>query len=139
MITKDRYSFAFAFVLSCLVIAFWLLRNNKEMFASISLGLGVIPFIYLFNKPARIHITGDQVNKLKPEFKGENDCGFTSEYKQEVDGMRLNGVRYKFVNGTDVYINDHNIIKSCGFGSSIIQLAGGGKEPKSILKDNCWN
>ncbi len=139
MITKDRYSQAFLFLAASSALSIYLLRNNKESLAILPLFIGLIPFAYIFTQSAKLHLSDEQKNKLKAEYKGEDDCGFVNEYRTEVDGLRIKGKRYKFVNGTDICVNEQNEVIPCGIGSSIMQvIGGGGKEPSSIQKEACW-
>ncbi len=143
MITKDRYSNAFLSMSGSALLSIYFLRSGKGNLAAISF----IPFVlssaylvYLFTRPAKLHLSVEQKSKLNPEFKGENDCGFSPSEVNEIDGIKVNGKRYKFVNGTDVCLNEKDEIVPCGFGSSIIQfVGGGGVEPKSIQSDECWS
>lgn len=119
-----------------------LLKNEKPNLAAIAL----IPFlmstayiIYLLTHTSNLHLLAEQIKNLNADYKGENDTKFSPDYKKESEGIRLNGKRYKFVNGTDICLNDKNEIVPCGFGSSIIQcMGGGGLEPKSIQEDEKW-
>ncbi|MCO5258669.1 MAG: hypothetical protein M9916_00820 [Crocinitomicaceae bacterium] len=71
--------------------------------------------------------------------KDESGCGFTGSNPTKIDGIKLNGKRFKVVNGADVYINNQGEIKPCGFGSALmLKIGNGGYEPKSIQNDECW-
>jgi hypothetical protein len=84
-------------------------------------------------------LSNEQKKRLNPEYKGENDCKFSRLEKIEIDGIKVKGKRYKFVNGTDICLNEKEEVVPCGFGSSIMQCLGdGGPEPKSIQTDSCW-
>ncbi len=123
------------------LLAAYLYRNWKGNLAAAAF----VPFIfssgylaYLFTQPAKLHLSEAQKMRLNPEYKGENDCKFRQQEKTEVDGTKVMGKRYKFVNGTDVFLNEKTEVVPCGFGSSIMQLVGGGElEPKSIHSDSC--
>jgi hypothetical protein len=142
MLTKDRYFKTFLVMSGSALLAAYLYRNGKGNLAAASF----IPFIlssgylaYLFTQPAKLHLSDEQKMRLNPEYKGENDCKFSRQEKTEVDGIKVKGKRYKFVNGTDVCMNAKDEVVPCGFGSSIMQfVGGGGLEPKSIQSDNCW-
>ena len=139
MITKDRYSQAFLFLTIGIGASTYFLRNEKGYLAAASLLIGIAPLAYLFTRPAKLHLSEDQKKQLKAEYKGEDDCKFSPEYKQEIDGIKITGKRYKFVNGTDVCVNEQNDVITCGIGSSIMQvIGGGGVEPQSIQADQCW-
>lgn len=124
------------------LLSAYLYRNGKGNLAAAAF----IPFIfssgylaYLFSQPAKLHLSEEQKIRLNTEYKGGNDCKFSRQEKTEVDGIKVKGKRYKFVNGTDVCLNKKNEVVPCGFGSSIMQfVGGGGLEPKSIQSDNCW-
>ena len=141
MLTKDRYSKTFLVMSGSALLSAYLYRNGKENLAAAAF----IPFIfssgylaYLFTQSAKLHLSDEQKMRLNPEYKGENDCTFSRQEKTEVDGIKVKGKRYKFVNGTDVCMNEKDEIVPCGFGSSIMQfVGGGGLEPKSIQYDNC--
>ena len=144
MITKDRYSQAFLSMSGSALLTAYFFRSGKNNLIPIS-GLflvgSVVYTLYLMRKksPAILHLSEEQKKRLKAEYKGEDDCKFSTEYKSEVDGIKINGKRYKFVNGTDVCINEKDEVVPCGFGSSIMLfVGGGGKEPKSIQSDECW-
>jgi hypothetical protein len=140
MIQKDRYSQAFLFLAASSGLSVYCLRSNKEYLAAAFLLIGVIPLAYLVTRPARLHLSEEDKNKLQPEYKGENDCGFSPSEVSELDGIKVNSKRYKFVNGTDICLNDKGQVVPCGIGSKIMQsIGGGGLEPKSIKSDNCWN
>ena len=142
MLTKDRYSKIFLVMLGSALLSAYLYRNGKGNLAAAAF----IPFIfssgylaYLFTQPAILHLSDEQKMRLNHEYKGENDCKFSRQEKTEVDGIKVKGKRYKFVNGTDVCMNEKDEVVHCGFGSSIMQfVGGGGLEPKSIQSDNCW-
>ena len=142
MLTKDRYSKTFLVMLGSALLSAYLYRNGKGNLAAAVF----IPFIfssgylaYLFTQPAILHLSDEQKMRLNHEYKGENDCKFSRQEKTEVDGIKVKGKRYKFVNGTDVCMNEKDEVVPCGFGSSIMQFVGdGGLEPKSIQYDNCW-
>jgi hypothetical protein len=142
MFTKDRYSKTFLVMSGSALLSAYLYRNGKGNLAAAAF----IPFIfssgylaYLFTQPAKLHLNKEQKKRLDPEYKGENDCKFSRSEKTEIDGIKVKGKRYKFVNGTDICLNVNDEILPCGFGSSIMQLVGGGGlEPKSIQSDNCW-
>lgn len=142
MLTKDRYSKTFLVMSGSALLSAYLYRNGKENLAAAAF----IPFIfssgylaYLFTQSAKLHLSDEQKMRLNPEYKGENDCTFSRQEKTEVDGIKVKGKRYKFVNGTDVCMNEKDEVVPCGFGSSIMQfVGGGGLEPKSIQYDNCW-
>ena len=142
MFTKDRYSKTFLVMSGSALLSAYLYRNGKGNLAAAAF----IPFIfssgylaYLFSQPAKLHLSEEQKMRLNPEYKGENDCKFRRQEKTEVDGIKVKGKRYKFVNGTDVCLNEKDEVVPCGFGSSIMQfVGGGGLEPKSIQSDNCW-
>jgi amino acid permease len=139
---KDRYSQAI--ILFVIVFIFFALdmkfKNRNLTFVGATIGINA--FIYLIiirYSSARIHLTDKQKKDLPLQYKGETDCGFTTEYKSKIDGIKLNEKRYKAVNGTDIYISKENKIKACGPGSALIQyLAGAGTEPAEIQKDDCW-
>ena len=142
MLTKDRYSKIFLVMLGSALLSAYLYRNGKGNLAAAAF----IPFIfssgylaYLFTQLAKLHLSDEQKMRLNPEYKGENDCKFSRQEKTEVDGIKVKGKWYKFVNGTDVCMNEKDEVVPCGFGSSIMQFfGGGGLEPKSIQSDNCW-
>ena len=142
MITKDRYSKTFLVMSGSALLSAYLYRNGKGNLAAAAF----IPFIfssgylaYLFTQPAKLHLTKEQKKRIDPEYKGENDCKFSRFEKTEIDCIRVKGKRYKFVNGTDICMNENNEIVPCEFGSSIMQfVGGGGLEPKPIQSDNCW-
>lgn len=142
MMTKDRYSNTFLAMSGSALLSAYFLKNGKGNLAAVSF----IPFIfssvylaYLFTQPAKLHLSAEQKDSLKPEFKGEYDCGFSSSKVNDNDGIKVKGKRYKFVNGTDVCINENNEVVPYGFGSTIMQfIGGGGLEPKSIQSDKCW-
>lgn len=142
MFTKDRYSKTSLVMSGSALLSAYLYRNGKGNLAAAAF----IPFIfssgylaYLFSQPAKLHLSEEQKIRLNTEYKGENDCKFSRQEKTEVDGIKVKGKRYKFVNGTDVCLNKKNEVVPCGFGSSIMQfVGGGGLEPKSIQSDNCW-
>ncbi len=140
MLKKDRYSHAFIFLILGLIGAAYLFRNEKTNASILSILIGLIPMFYLMKKgSARIHLTDAQKANLDIEYKDEDDCGFTRHEKKNIDGIRVNGVRYKFVDGTDGYIDRNNVARPCGFGSALMQKIGaGGKEPKSIQHNDCW-
>lgn len=136
---KDRYSKTFLFMGASAAMAIFFIRNDKYTLATASIVASILPLIYLINTPARLHLTKDQAKQLNAEYKGEEDCHFTHHYKQEVDGIRLNGQRYKFINGTDICLNSKKQLAPCGLGSYIMQhLGGGGVEPASIQDKECW-
>ncbi len=136
MLTKDRYSKTFLVMSGSALLSAYLYRNGKGNLAAAAF----IPFIfssgylaYLFTQPAKLHLSDEQKMRLNPEYKGENDCKCSRQEKTEVDGIKVKGKRYKFVNGTDVCMNEKDEVVPCGFGSSIMQfVGGGGLEPKSI-------
>ena len=136
MLTKDRYSKTFLVMSGSALLSAYLYRNGKGNLAAAAF----IPFIfssgylaYLFTQPAKLHLSDEQKMRLNPEYKGENDCKCSRQEKTEVDGIKVKGKRYKFVNGTDVCMNEKDEVVPCGFGSSILQfVGGGGLEPKSI-------
>ena len=136
MFTKDRYSKTFLVMSGSALLSAYLYRNGKGNLAAAAF----IPFIfssgylaYLFTQPAKLHLSDEQKMRLNPEYKGENDCKCSRQEKTEVDGIKVKGKRYKFVNGTDVCMNEKDEVVPCGFGSSIMQfVGGGGLEPKSI-------
>ena len=142
MLTKDRYSKTFLVMSGSALLSAYLYRNGKGNLAAAAF----IPFIfssgylaYLFTQLAKLHLSDEQKMRLNPEYKGENDCKCSRQEKTEVDGIKVKGKRYKFVNGTDVCMNEKDEVVPCGFGSSIMQfVGGGGLEPKSIQSDNCW-
>lgn len=142
MFTKDRYSKTSLVMSGSALLSAYLYRNGKGNLAAAAF----IPFIfssgylaYLFSQPAKLHLSEEQKIRLNTEYKGENDCKFSRQEKTEVDGIKVKGKQYKFVNGTDVCLNKKNEVVPCGFGSSIMQfVGGGGLEPKSIQSDNCW-
>lgn len=142
MFTKDRYSKTSLVMSGSALLSAYLYRNGKGNLAAAAF----IPFIfssgylaYLFSQPAKLHLSEEQKIRLNTEYKGENDCKFSRQEKTEVDGIKVKGKRYKFVNGTDVCLNKKNEVVPCGFGSSIMQfVGGGGLKPKSIQSDNCW-
>ena len=142
MFTKDRYSKTSLVMSGSALLSAYLYRNGKGNLAAAAF----IPFIfssgylaYLFSQPAKLHLSEEQKIRLNTEYKGENDCKFSRQEKIEVDGIKVKGKRYKFVNGTDVCMNEKDEVVPCGFGSSIMQfVGGGGLEPKSIQSDNCW-
>ncbi|MBN4049690.1 hypothetical protein JYT36_00520 [Bacteroidales bacterium AH-315-N07] len=143
MIQKDRYSKAFLIMSGSALLTMYFFRIGKNNLIPISgiILIGSLTYIlYLMKKkPAILHFTKKQTKNLDIEYKGEDDCGFNKEYKSEIDGLRLKGKRYKYVNGTDVCITKENNIVPCGFGSRIMQFIGdGGKEPKSIQNKECW-
>jgi hypothetical protein len=138
MITKDRYSKAIIIFVAGFILAMIFLKKDKGLLAFASVFTAILPLAWNMTRPARIHITPDQVNRLKPEFKGETECGFTHEPKTKVDGIRMNGTRYKFVNGTDVCIDRRDHVKPCGFGSAFMLGISGMKEPQAIQNDPCW-
>ena len=136
---KDRYSKSFVFFILCFFIFVFLLRNDKEKYAIVPILIGLLPFAVLFNKSSNIHLSENQKNFGKIQYKGENDCGFAKKNKKNIDGIRYNGKRYKFVNGTDFYINKNDEVKPCGLGSALMQIIGGGGcEVKSIQNNDCW-
>jgi hypothetical protein len=139
MIRKDRYSIAFIiFFISILVIIIFM-KSGYFKSAAIATIAGIIPFIVSLLSSAKIHLTDDQKNKLDIEYKGENDCVFTQNFLKKIDGIKLNGKRYKFPNGTDIYINDKNEVKPCGFGSKLVLSSKKfGIEPSVIQNDPCW-
>jgi len=136
MVTKDRYSKIFLVMSGSALLSAFFYKNEKGNIAAAAF----IPFIfssgylaYLFTQPAKLHLSDEQKMRLNPEYKGENDCKFSRQEKTEVDGIKVKGKRYKFVNGTDVCMNEKDEVVPCGFGSSIMQfVGGGGLEPKSI-------
>lgn len=142
MITKDRYSKAFITMASSAIVSAYLFRNSKGNYA----GISFIPFVLagaylanLFRQSAKLHMTNEQKNNLIIEYKGETDCGFKTIAVDKIDGIRINGKRYKFVNGSDMFLDKNNEPVGCGFGSFIMQtLGGGGFEPESIQNDKCW-
>lgn len=142
MFTKDRYSKTFLVMSGSALLSAYLYRNGKGNLAAAAF----VPFIfssgylaYLFTQPAKLHLTEEQKMRLNPEYNGENDCKFSRQEKIEVDGIKVKGKRYKFVNGTDVCMSEKDEVVPCGFGTSIMQfVGGGGLEPKSIQSDNCW-
>ena len=142
MFTKDRYSKTSLVMSGSALLSAYLYRNGKGNLAAAAF----IPFIfssgylaYLFSQPAKLHLSEEQKIRLNTEYKGENDCKFSRQEKTEVDGIKVKGKRYKFVNGTDVCMNEKDEVVPCGFGTSIMQfVGGGGLEPKSIQSDNCW-
>ena len=142
MFIKDRYSKTFLVMSGSALLSAYLYRNGKGNLAAAAF----IPFIfssgylaYLFTQPAKLHLSEEQKMRLNPEYKGESDCRFSRQEKTEVDGIKVKGKRYKFVNGTDVCLNEKDEVAPCGFGSSIMQFVGGdGLEPKSIQSDKCW-
>ncbi len=142
MLIKDRYSTTFLVMSGSALLSAYLYRNGEGNLAAAAF----IPFIfssgylaYLFTQSAKLHLSDEQKMRLNPEYKGENDCTFSRQEKTEVDGIKVKGKRYKFVNGTDVCMNEKDEVVPCGFGSSIMQfVGGGGLEPKSIQYDNCW-
>ena len=142
MVTKDRYSKIFLVMSGSALLSAFFYKNGKGNIAAAAF----IPFIfssgylaYLFTQPAKLHLSKEQKKRLNPEYKGENDCKFSRLEKIEIDGIKVNGKRYKFVNGTDICLNEKDEVVPCGLGSSIMQsLGGGGLEPKSIQTDNCW-
>jgi len=142
MLTKDRYSKTFLVMSGSVLLSAYLYRNGKGNLAAAAF----IPFIfssgylaYLFTQPSKLHLSDEQKMRLNLEHKGENDCKFSRQVKTEVDGIKVKGKRYKFVNGTDVCLNEKDEVAPCGFGSSIMQFVGGdGLEPKSIQSDKCW-
>lgn len=140
MITKDRYSQAFLFLAVGFGVSALFLRADKGYAAATSGLLGVFPLLYLMTRPTKLHLLEEEIKRLSPEFKGENDCKFSKTVTVKIDGIKVKGKRYKFVNGTDVCLNDKDEVVPCGFGSSIMQVVGGGGlEPKSIQSDECWN
>ncbi len=142
MVTKDRYSKTFLVMSGSALLSAFFYKNGKGNLAAASF----IPFIfssgylaYLFTQPAKLHLSKEQKKRLNPEYKGENDCKFSRLEKIEIDGIKVKGKRYKFVNGTDICLNEKDEVIPCGLGSSIMQsLGGGGLEVKSIQTDNCW-
>lgn len=139
MIKKDRYSHAFIIAIIGMVLFIVLFRMNKKPYGTIVGASSLIPFFLLTLKGARIHLTDAQREELDIEFKDEDDCGFTPVERKYIDGIRVDGVRYKFVDGTDAYIDSNNVARPCGFGSAIMQrLGGGGVEPPFIQENDCW-
>ncbi len=139
MLKKDRYSHAFIFLILGLIGAWYFIRDGKGSVAGMLLITAVLPLGYIMSRSARIHLTDAQKANLDIEYKDEDDCGFTREVRKNIDGIRVNGVRYKFVDGTDGYIDRNNVARPCGFGSALMQKIGaGGKEPKSIQHNDCW-
>ena len=142
MITKDRYSKTFLVMSGSALLAAYFFRNGKGNLAAAAL----VPFIfssgylaYLFTQPAKLHLNKEQKKRIDPEYKGENECNLSRFEKTVKDGIRVKGKRYKFVNGTDICMNENNEIAPCGFGSLIMQfVGGGGLVPKFIQSDNCW-
>jgi hypothetical protein len=142
MVSKDRYSKTFLVMSWSALLSAFFYKNGKGNLAAASF----IPFIfssgylaYLFTQPAKLHLSKEQKKRLNPEYKGENDCKFSRLEKIEVDGIKVKDKRYKFVNGTDICLNEKDEVIPCGLGSSIMQsLGGGGLEVKSIQTDNCW-
>lgn len=142
MITKDCYSKVFITMAGSAIVSTYLFRNSKENYASISF----IPFVlggayiaYLFRQLAKLHLTNEQKNNLIIEYKGETDSGFKTIAVDKIDGIRINGKRYKFVSGSDMFLDKNNEPIACGFGSLIMNTLGrGGLEPKSIQNDKCW-
>lgn len=100
---------------------------------------GFLPLFITLMSSAKIHLSDDQKSALDLEYKNENGCSFSKEYKNKIDGLKYNGKRYKASDGVDIFINHNNKIQPCGFGSAIIQgLSKAGYEPESIQNDSCW-
>lgn len=139
MILKDRYSKAFIFLTLGVGVSTYFLRNDKGYYSAIALLVGISPLLYLVTRPAKIHLTDEQKRSLSLEYKGEDVCGFQKQYQSDIDGVKINNQRFKAVNGTDIYIDENNNVNACGFGTSIMQIVGGGGvEPKSIQQETCW-
>ena len=122
------------------LLSAYLYRNGNGNLAAAAF----IPFIfssgylaYLFTQSAKLHLNTEQKKRFDFEYKGESECKFSQFEKTETDGIKGKSKRYKFVNGTDICMNENDEIVPCGFGSSIMQfVGGGGLERKSIQSDN---
>ena len=142
---KDRYSIAF--ISGLLFFGMALYSYKKDNISAIILFgiLTILPIIVLMAKSsAHIHLTEEQKKNLDIQYKDENDekdpakCRWKEEYIKNTDGIKLNGVRYKFKNGTDFYIKSGRV-KPCGPGTAFMNyFAGGGREPEAIQNDPCW-
>ena len=78
-------------------------------------------------------------------FKGEEDCGFTEKFKNEVDGIMIKRNDYLMIperifkapNGTDVVIDEKGNVSFAGFGSKFIgRLRNAGYLNEA--PDDCW-
>lgn len=136
-ITKDRYTHVGLLFTTSAVITYKGLKNSdKSIYILIACIVALVAFLYLYyltTSASKLHNEIDDI-----QIKTENGCGFTSEQSKEIDGVKINGIRYKAVNGTDVYIKNNEMLP-CGPGSYLMQkLRKGGKEPKEIQNDECW-
>jgi hypothetical protein len=136
---KDRYTWAFLFLFTTIVLSVYAIRNERESAASALLSCGILPLLYLFTRGARVHLSENQMNHHQPEYKGELDCGFSPHPAKHLDGIKINGLRYKLVNGTDSVLSASGSVVPAGPGSAFMQWIGaGGAEPKSIQNNPCW-
>lgn len=136
---KDRYSHVFLTLFLGLSMYFLLTRTGDKQAAAIiiilTMALSGVALAILALSGARLHATGDK----EIEYKGEDECGFSPRERVYLDGIRIKGDRYKFVNGVDICLDGTGRPRPCGPGSALMQtVGGGGHEPKSIQGDSCW-
>lgn len=156
MIKNDRYTLALLVSVIGLILFIYLQRKEQPRAAGLSLLIGPVYLAWLGTRSGRIHLTDDQKRKIiagglppgtatlvpvQPfiQFKSETGCGFEKVLMKDVDGLLINGSRYKVPNGCDVYLDDNLHLRPCGPGSALmIPFLGGGYEPNSIQNDKCW-
>lgn len=129
----DRYSVIFIALIAAIVLFFVLNENNKKWAFYLG-GIALMFGGYTASRPARI-----RKNEFEGEiqFKGENDCGFSSFPKREIDGVMIQNRIYKASNGTDIVIDKNGNIEPAGFGSSLMQhLNKAGY--LNVAPDECW-
>jgi hypothetical protein len=139
----DRYSIVFTAIIAAVVL-FFLLNEKNRKWAAFFGAAGFAALGYTASRPARI-----RKNEFEGEmfFKGENDCGFTSTIKHEIDGIMIRKYQggfihhrneiYKASNGTDIVIDINGNVSPAGFGSRLMQkLNRAGYLPSA--PDECW-
>jgi hypothetical protein len=139
MILKDRYTASFIYALVAMVLMFYFFRKENKAGIAFFGATAFLPFIYITNRPGRVHHDDGLPTNADISYKPEEGCYWTDIYTKQVDGVKVNNRRFKVSDGADVYIDANLQIYPCGPGSAIMQKVGkAGWEPKSIQDKDCW-
>lgn len=130
----DRWSIVFTIMVIAVIVSILLISKNKVKYSWTPIGFSVVPLAITAMRSGRIR-KNDYTGEIR--YKGENDCGLSSEPKKHIDGIYLKGKYYKTANGTDIKIDKTGSVKPVGFGSKMINsLSGGGYINEA--PDECW-
>lgn len=140
----DRWSVFFILFILSIVLFFVILKKGSLKYGLIPLATPLVVYGLIVGKGS------GRIRKNEYEglmyYKGENDCGLSSEPLKDIDGIIIKKQVapgqyqeriFKAPDGTDIKIDKDGNVSFIGFGSKIIsKMRGGGYLPEA--PDECW-